>query len=84
MKQTLSKIMSSSAGSTAASLDYGTYDMKIFASEDAPTASEDGLPDVAAIADHPSIKNDSVLYLVLRDRGGSWEAIDVFEPEESE
>ncbi len=39
------------------------------------------LPDAASIADHESIKDDSVIYLVLKN-GGDWESIDIMEPPE--
>ena len=37
------------------------------------------LSDAASIADHKSIKNYSILYLVLKN-GGDWESIDIMEP----
>mmetsp|Transcript_2580 Transcript_2580/g.3972 ORF Transcript_2580/g.3972 Transcript_2580/m.3972 type:complete len:102 (-) Transcript_2580:2333-2638(-) len=37
------------------------------------------LLDVATVGDHDSIKDDSELYLVFREEGDSWEAIEMDE-----
>lgn len=52
--------------------------MRLYLQEDGGTL----LNDVATIADHASIKDGSILYLVFREGGDNWEDIDIARVEE--
>lgn len=52
--------------------------MRLYLQEDGGTL----LNDVATIADHASIKDGSILYLVFREGGDNWENIDIARVEE--